>query len=63
MDAYLTGLKIKVNSCDYNKEGWPPAVRLEMLRDRFVFGLLDNILKERLLHEIELNLTKAVEIA
>ena len=36
---------------------------MEMLRDRFVFGLLDNTLKERLLHETELDLAKAVEIA
>ena len=63
VDAYLTRLKIKVDSCDYSKEGWPPAVRMEMLRDRFVFGLQDDNLKERLLRESELNLTKAVEIA
>ena len=35
----------------------------EMLRDGFVFGVLDDTLKERLLRENELNLTKAVEIA
>jgi len=46
VDAYLTRLKIKVDSCDYNKQDWPPAVRLEMLRDRFVFGLLDDTLKD-----------------
>ena len=44
VDAYLTRLKIKVDSCNYNKEGWPPAVRLEMLCDRFIFG---HTLKER----------------
>ena len=34
-----------------------------MLRDRFVFGLLDDSLKERLLRENDLSLTKAIEIA
>ena len=63
VDAYLTRLKIKVDSCDYSEEGWPPEVRSEMLRNGFVFGLLDDTLKERLLHENELSLTKAVEIA
>ena len=33
VDTYLTRLKIKVDSCDYNKEGWSPAVRMEMIRD------------------------------
>ena len=46
IDGYLTRLKIKVEACEYNKEGWPAAVRLEMLRDKFVFGLLDDSLKE-----------------
>ena len=36
---------------------------MEMLCNRFVFGLQDDNLKERLLRESELNLTKAVEIA
>ena len=48
--------------CEYSKEGWPAAVRLEMLRDRFVFGLLDDTVKERLLREKDLDLAKAVEI-
>jgi len=26
VDTHLTRLKIKVDSCDYNKEGWPAAV-------------------------------------
>jgi len=47
-----------VDLCDYNQADWPPAVRLEMFRDRFVFSLHDDTLKERLLRE-----TKAVEIA
>ena len=63
IDGYLTRLKLKVDACEYDKEGWPAAVRLEVLRDKFVFGLLDDSLKERLLRENELDLTKAVEIA
>ena len=49
-DAYLTRLKIKVDSCNYNKKGWPPTEHLEMLHDRFAFGLLVTTLKERLLN-------------
>ena len=49
--------------CEYNKEGWPPAVRQELIRDKFVFGLIDNSLKERPLHEASLNLSKVIEIA
>jgi len=55
VDAYLIRLKIKVDSCDYNQADWPPAVRLEMLRDGFVFGLRYDTW---LLRETELNLTK-----
>ena len=46
IDRYLTRLKIKVESCEYNKEDWPTAVRLEMLCDKFVFRLLDDSPKE-----------------
>ena len=49
IDAYLTRLKVKIDACEYSKEGWPAAVRLEILCDRFVFGLLDDTVKERLL--------------
>ena len=49
IDGYLTRLKTKVELCKYNKEDWPTAVRLEMLCDKFVFGLLDDSLKEQLL--------------
>ena len=31
IDGYLTRLKIKVEVCEYNKEDWPAAIRLEML--------------------------------
>ena len=49
VDAYVTRLKLKVDYCEYDKTGWPAEVRAEMLRDKFVFGLRDDALKERLL--------------
>ena len=63
IDAYLTRLKVKIDTCEYNKEGWPAAVRQELIRDKFVFGLTDDSLKERLLREASLTLSKAIEIA
>ena len=56
IDAYVTRLKLKSDSCEYDKEGWPAAVKLELTRDKFVFGLLDDALKERLLRESDLSL-------
>jgi len=55
-------IKINVDSRDYNKEIWPAAVQPEILHDKFVFGLPDNTLKERLLCETKLMLAKAIEI-
>ena len=49
VDAYLTRLKLKVDYCEYDKEGWIPVVKAEMLRDKFIFGIRDDALKERLL--------------
>lgn len=63
IDVYLTRLKVKIDLCEYSKKGWLAAVHLEILRDRFVFGLLDDTLKERLLREKDLDLTKVVKIA
>ena len=63
IDAYLTRLKVKIDACEYNKEGWPAAVRQELIRDKFVLGLTDDSLKERLLREASLTLSKAIEIA
>ena len=40
---------MKIDLCEYEKEGWLSAVRQELIRDKFVFGLIDNNLKERLL--------------
>ena len=65
IDAYVTRLKLKVDYCEYDKTGWPATVRAEMLRDKFVFGLIDDSLKERLLvrDTSELTLERAVSIA
>ena len=38
-------------------------MRQELIRDKFVFGLTDDSLKERLLRETPLTLSKAIEIA
>ena len=53
-DMYLITLKVKIDSCEYSKGGWPAALCLEMLCDRFAFGLQ---LKEKLLREKDLDLT------
>ena len=63
VDSYLTRLKLKVDYCEYDKMGWPLAVRNEMTRDKFVFSLIDDRLKERLLCETELTLERAVALA
>ena len=54
--VYLTRLKLKIDYCEYNKGGWPPAVKVELTSDKFIFGLQDNSLKECLLHESDLTL-------
>ena len=63
VDAYLTRLKLKIDNCEYDKTGWPSAVKTEITRDKFVFGLIDNVLKERLLCEVDLTLECAVSLA
>ena len=63
VDAYLTRLKLKIDNCEYDKTGWPSAVKTEITRDKFVFGLIDDVLKERLLHEVDLTLECAVSLA
>ena len=44
--SYVTRLKVQVDHCDYQKEGWPGVIKTEMIRDKFVFGLNDDSLKE-----------------
>ena len=58
VDAYLTRIKLKLDMCEY-----AGAVKQEMTRDKFVFGLCDDRVKERLLREDKLDLTTAVGIA
>ena len=63
IDSYVTRLKLKIDNCEYHKTGWPAAVKMELTRDKFVFGLLDDTLKERLLREADLTLPKAIALA
>ena len=63
VDAYITRLRLQADYCDYDKEGWPAAVKNEMVRDKFVFGLRDDNLKERLLCEADISLGKIVALA
>lgn len=58
IDAYLTRIKLKLDTCEY-----PAEVRQELTRDKFVFGVNDDRLKERLLREENLDLGKAVGMA
>lgn len=58
VDAYLTRIKLKLDTCEYAAE-----VRQDMTRDKFVFGLTDDNLKERLLREENLDLATAVGLA
>jgi len=51
VDTYLTRLRLKVDNCEYDRAGWPPVVRAEMLCDKFVFGLTDDTPKECLLQD------------
>ena len=55
VDAYLTQIKLKLEMCEYVAE-----VRQDLARDKFVFGLTDDRLKERLLCEDKLDLAMAV---
>ena len=63
VDSYLTRLKLKIDYCEYDKSGWPAAVKNELTRDKFVFGLIDDGLQERLLRESDLSLERAVALA
>ena len=63
VDAYSTRLKVQIDHCDYEREGWPEAVKTEMIRDKFVFGIRDYNLKERLLRETDISLNKVVALA
>ena len=53
---------MKIDLYEYDKEGWPPAVRQVLIRDKIVFGLVNDGLKEQLLYEVDVSLTKVVEM-
>ena len=55
VDAYLTLIKLKLEACEYATK-----VHQDLTRDKFVFGLTDDRLKERLLREENLDLATAV---
>ena len=63
VNSYLTRLKLKIDYCEYDKSGWPAAVKNELTRDKFVFGLIDDGLQECLLRESDLSLEHAVALA
>ena len=63
VDAYITRLRLQADHCDYDKEGWPLAVKNEMVQDKFVFGLRDDNLKECLLSEADISLSKIIALA
>ena len=55
-DAYLTRVRLKIDNSECNKMGWPTAVKAKITHNKFVFGLIDDTLKERLLREVHLTL-------
>ena len=63
VDAYNTRLKVQIDHYDYEREGWPEAVKTEMIRDKFVFRICDDKLKKRLLRETYISLSKLVGLA
>ena len=52
---------MKIDLCEYDKERWPPTVCQELIRNKFMFGLTDDNVKERLLRETDFTLSKAME--
>jgi len=58
VDGYLTRIKLKLDMCKY-----AGSVKKEMTHDKFVFGLSDDCIKERLLREENLDLSTALGIA
>lgn len=54
VDAYVTELKKAASSCEFKEEE-------EMIRDRLVLGIRDNVMQERMLRESNLTLKKAAE--
>ena len=56
VDQLLKDLKIRAGSCEFGDQAD------KMVRDKLVFGVGDERVKERLLRESELTLTKAVDL-
>ena len=61
IDVYLTRIQIKIDLREYDKDGWLLTVCQELIRDKFVFSITDDNLKE-LLHEADVSLARAVEM-
>ena len=57
MDKFITELKIKAKSCNFG------PLESSLVRDQIVVGVHDTKLKERLLREAELDLTRAESLA
>ena len=55
-DAFLTDLKLKIRTCNYAE------LKNSIIRDQIIYGIANVRVKERLLRESELTLSKAVEI-
>ena len=63
MLSYNTRLKVQIDHCNYEREGWPEVVKTEMIRDKLVFGIRDDNLKEHLFQETDISLSKLVGLA
>ena len=56
IDQWVNDLRILLGSCKYGDQ------KEKKLRDRIVFGVADTGVKERLLHESDLTLMKALDL-
>ena len=56
-DRYVTSLRQIADKCDFGA-----ITPDDLLRDRIIFGIADNKVRERLLREPELNLSKTLDI-
>jgi hypothetical protein len=56
IDHYVTVLKTLSDTCEFGN------LKESLIRDRLVFGILDNSVRERLLRDPELTLQTAIEL-
>ncbi|XP_069114312.1 uncharacterized protein [Argopecten irradians] len=56
VDQYVTELRNKARTCEFG------TLNDSLIKDRLVCGMQDNAVRERLLRETDLDLTKAVEL-